>query len=112
MRSGLSPQAGRVEERRRGFERSCLERQRLDKWMWHARVVKARTSAAELVVTGHVRVNGVRETSPGHAIKIGDVLTIALDRAVRVLKVTAFNERRGNAASGRVLYEELGTRNP
>jgi len=26
-----------------------LERQRLDKWLWHARVVKARTSAAALV---------------------------------------------------------------
>jgi ribosome-associated heat shock protein Hsp15 len=26
---------------------------------------------------------------------------------VRVLKVTGFNERRGDAASARVLYEEL-----
>ncbi len=90
---------------------TTTERQRLDKWLWHARVVKARTSAAELVVTGHVRINGARETSPGHAVKIGDVLTIALDRTVRVLKVTGFNERRGDAASARVLYEELGTRN-
>jgi ribosome-associated heat shock protein Hsp15 len=74
-------------------------------------VVKARTSAAELVESGHVRVNGVRETSPGHAIKIGDVLTIALDRAVRVMKVVAFSERRGDASSARVLYEELQQRN-
>ncbi|MBR0719467.1 RNA-binding S4 domain-containing protein [Bradyrhizobium liaoningense] len=79
--------------------------------MWHARVVKARTSAAELVEKGHVRVNGVRETSPGHAIKIGDVLTIALDRAVRVMKVIGFSERRGDASAARVLYEELQTRN-
>jgi ribosome-associated heat shock protein Hsp15 len=75
--------------------------------MWHARVVKARTSAAELVASGRVRVNGTRETSPGHAIKVGDVLTIALDRTVRVMKVTAFAERRGDAESARVLYEEL-----
>jgi ribosome-associated heat shock protein Hsp15 len=73
-------------------------------------VVKARTSAAEFVESGHVRINGAREKSPGHAIKIGDVLTIALDRTVRVLKVTGFNERRGDAASARVLYEELGER--
>ncbi|MDD1531403.1 RNA-binding protein [Bradyrhizobium sp. WBOS7] len=79
--------------------------------MWHARVVKARTSAAELVVSGHVRINGTRETSPGHAVKVGDVLTIALDRTVRVLKVTSFSERRGDAAAARVLYEELGMRN-
>ncbi|MCK1388730.1 RNA-binding S4 domain-containing protein [Bradyrhizobium sp. 21] len=80
--------------------------------MWHARVVKARTSAAELVESGHVRINGAREKSPGHAIKIGDVLTVALDRTVRVLKVTAFNERRGDADSARVLYEELSEGRP
>ena len=83
------------------------ERQRLDKWLWHARLVKARTSAAALVSSGHVRVNGVRETSPGHGVKTGDVLTIALDRSVRVLKVTGFAERRGDAASVRGLYDDL-----
>ncbi|WP_081502952.1 RNA-binding S4 domain-containing protein [Bradyrhizobium sp. YR681] len=83
----------------------------MDKWLWHARVVKARTSAAELVESGHVRVNGSREKSPGHAIKIGDVITVALDRTVRVLKVVAFNEKRGDAASARVLYEELSEGN-
>jgi ribosome-associated heat shock protein Hsp15 len=84
-----------------------LERQRLDKWLWHARVVKARTSAAMLVEAGHVRINGVRETAPGHAVKVGDVLTIGLDRTVRLLKVTGFAERRGNASAARVLYAEL-----
>ena len=87
-----------------------MDRQRLDKWLWHARVVKARTSAADLVESGHVRINGVREISPGHAVKSGDVLTIALDRSVRVLKVIGFCERRGDAAAARVLYEELHIR--
>ena len=38
-------------------------------------MVKARTSAAELVASGHVRLNGTREKSPGHAVKPGDVIT-------------------------------------
>ena len=84
-----------------------MERQRLDKWLWHARVVKARTSAAALVEAGHVRINGVREKSPGHSVKVGDVLTIALDHSVRVLKVAGFSERRGDATAARVLYDEL-----
>jgi len=88
------------------------ERQRLDKWLWHARVVKARTSAAALVSSGHVRINGVRETSPGHGVKTGDVLTIALDRSVRVLKVTGFAPRRGDAASARALYDDLDAGGP
>ncbi len=84
-----------------------MERQRLDKWLWHARVVKARTSAAALVEAGHVRINGVREAAPGHAIKVGDVLTIGLDRSVRVLRVVGFAERRGDAAAARLLYDDL-----
>lgn len=84
-----------------------LERQRLDKWLWHARVVKARTQAAALVEAGHVRVNGTRETSPGHSLKIADVLTIRLDRGVRILKVTGFAERRGGATAARTLYDDV-----
>jgi ribosome-associated heat shock protein Hsp15 len=84
-----------------------LDRQRLDKWLWHARVVKALTSAAALVESGHIRINGLREKSPGHAVKLGDVVTIALDRGVRLLKVTGFAERRGDAKSALVLYEDL-----
>jgi ribosome-associated heat shock protein Hsp15 len=84
-----------------------LERQRLDKWLWHARVVKARTSAAALVEAGHVRINGIRERAPGHGVKLGDVLTIGLVRSVRILKVVGFAERRGDAAAARVLYDEL-----
>ena len=87
-----------------------MDRQRLDKWLWHARVVKARTSAAALVEAGHVRINGVRETSPGHAVKAGDVVTIGLDRSVRVLKIRGFSERRGDAPSARVLYDDLQER--
>ena len=84
-----------------------MDRQRLDKWLWHARVVKARTSAAALVEAGHVRINGVREKAPGHAVKPGDVLTVALDNSVRILKVVAFAERRGDAPAARLLYEDL-----
>ena len=70
-------------------------------------MVKARSSAAELVASGHVRINGVREKSPGHAIKAGDVVTVGLDNSVRVLKVTGFSERRGDAKAASALFEDL-----
>jgi len=73
-------------------------------------VVKARTSAAALVEAGRVRINGVRETAPGHAVKTGDVLTIGLDRSVRLIKVIGFAERRGNASSALTLYLDLQDR--
>ena len=73
-------------------------------------MVKARASAAALVEAGHVRINGVREMAPGHPVKAGDVLTIGLDRSVRVLKVVGFAERRGDASAARVLYDDLHDR--
>jgi len=84
-----------------------LDRQRLDKWLWHARVVKTRSSAAALVEAGYVRIGGVREKTPSRAVKTGDVLTISLDNRIRVMKVTGFAERRGDAPAARLLYVDL-----
>jgi len=71
------------------------------------RVVRTRTAAAALVTAGNVRLNGGRVTAASQAVKAGDVVTVALDRAVRILKVTGFAERRGGADAGRLLFEDL-----
>jgi len=84
-----------------------VARQRLDKWIWFARVVKTRSLAAQLIEAGHVRVNGAKVETPARAVKVGDVLTIALERQVRVLKVTDCGTRRGPYEEARQLYEEL-----
>ena len=84
-----------------------MDRQWIDKWLWHARIVKTRTSAAGLVAKGHVRVNSARVVAPSHPVKVGDVLTIALDRRIRIWKVIDFSERRGDANAARALYMEL-----
>jgi len=63
------------------------DRQRIDRWLWNARIVRTRSAAASLAIVGHVRVNGVRVAAPGRDVKCGDVVTVALDGGVRVLKV-------------------------
>jgi ribosome-associated heat shock protein Hsp15 len=60
-----------------------LDRQRVDKWLWHARVVRTRSAAAALADSGHVRVNGSRIEAASRPVRPGDVITIALDRNVR-----------------------------
>ena len=84
-----------------------LDRQRIDRWLWHARLVRTREAAATLAGAGYVRVNGMRIEAPGRMVRTGDVITVALERSVRVLKITGFRERRGPAGSGEALYEEL-----
>jgi ribosome-associated heat shock protein Hsp15 len=83
-----------------------VDRQRIDKWLWHARVVRTRTAAAGLVEGGLVRVNGARIDAASRPVKSGDVVTIALDR-IRVLRVTGFADRRGSASDAAVLFEDL-----
>jgi ribosome-associated heat shock protein Hsp15 len=84
-----------------------LDRQRIDKWLWHARVVRTRSAAAALAASGHVRVNGERIDAPSRAVRPDDVVTVALDRTVRVLRVRRFAERRGSADDARALWEDL-----
>jgi ribosome-associated heat shock protein Hsp15 len=84
-----------------------LDRQRIDKWLWHARVVRTRSAAATLVSAGYVRLNGVREDAPSRAVRPSDVVTIALDRRIKILKVKAFCARRGDATLAQTLYDDL-----
>lgn len=83
------------------------DRQRIDRWLWHARLVRTRTVAAELAESGRVRLNGDRVTASSRAVKIGDVLTVALGGSVKVLKVQGLSERRGSASDAQTLYEDL-----
>jgi ribosome-associated heat shock protein Hsp15 len=84
-----------------------LDRQRIDKWLWHARVVRTRSVAAALAASGQVRLNSQRIDAASRTVRAGDVVTVALDRTVRVLKVLSFAERRGSADDARALYEDL-----
>ncbi|GGE51895.1 RNA-binding protein S4 [Agaricicola taiwanensis] len=81
-------------------------RQRIDKWLWHARVVKTRTLAQNLVRSGHVRLNTERILDAAHWVRAGDVLTIALSERLLVYVVRQFAQRRGGASEARVLYED------
>jgi ribosome-associated heat shock protein Hsp15 len=72
-------------------------------------MVRTRSAAAALTQTGHVRLNGKRVTAPSQKVARGDVVTLALDRAVRVIQVEGFCEKRGGAPAARALYRDLTT---
>lgn len=80
--------------------------QRLDKWLWHARITKTRTLATRLIATGKVRVNRARVNKPSRRVSADDVITAMIHGRVRVLKVLACGQRRGPAAEARTLYQD------
>lgn len=80
---------------------------RLDQWLWHARFYKSRTLAAAQVAGGWVRVNGRPAARPAHALRPGDVLTLAQGGQVRVVRVLAAGQRRGPAREAQQLYDDI-----
>ena len=83
--------------------------QRIDKWLWFARIVKSRTLAAQLVQDGKVRINRAKIAKPAQTVRADDVLTIVLRGHIQVLKVLAPGVRRGPPAEARRLYETLSS---
>lgn len=87
------------------------EAQRLDAWLWCARLRKTRADCATLIESGAVRINR-QPTDKAHArVRPGDVLTIAQGRGeagrIAIWRVLALAERRGPATVARALYEDL-----
>lgn len=81
--------------------------QRIDKWLFFARVVKSRSLAAKLVQSGGVRVNSVKIDQPSATVKPGDGVTVTLERRILVYRVLSAGTRRGPAEEARMLYEDL-----
>ncbi len=84
-----------------------LDWQRLDKFLWHARVRKTRPDCAALVAEGHVRINRQPTEKPHAKLRIGDVLAFPWGSQVKIWRVAKLAVRRGPPAEARALYDEI-----
>lgn len=82
-------------------------RQRIDRWLFFARVVKSRSLAAKLVQAGRVRIDGHKAEQASDTVRPGNTLTITLERRILVYRVVDPGTRRGPAEEARRLYEDL-----
>jgi ribosome-associated heat shock protein Hsp15 len=96
------------EEAKRGL--AAPVSQRIDKWLWQARVFKTRTLAAKVVAEGGVRLTRdgatARIEKASSTVKPGDHLVLLLGDRLRVFEVLACGVRRGPAAEARLLYAD------
>lgn len=82
-----------------------VDRLRLDKWLWAARLYKTRALAADEVGLGRVRVNG-QPAKPARELKVGDEVEWRQDALWHRLVVRGLSPVRGPAPLARELYEE------
>lgn len=92
-----------------GSNEQSLEstRQRLDKWLFFARMAKSRSLAQSYIQSGKVKINGVSIRQPSHLVKAGDRLDIGFERMDKVLVVKSGGERRGPYEEAKLLYDDL-----
>ncbi len=82
--------------------------QRLDKFLWHARVMRQRSDCARLAEGGLLRINRQATDKPHAKVRVGDVITLPLPGGdVRVIEVLALAERRGPATAAQALYRVI-----
>ncbi|WP_264580503.1 RNA-binding S4 domain-containing protein [Rhodoblastus acidophilus] len=84
------------------------DRQRLDKWLWFARMARTRVLAQALVENGYVRVDGRKTDQAAKQVGPGNVLTLALAQKVVVLEILGCAERRGSYPEAQKLYRLIG----
>jgi ribosome-associated heat shock protein Hsp15 len=82
-------------------------RQRLDKWLFFARLIKSRSLAQKAIEAGHVAINGERATQSSAQVKAGDMLELSLERRDLAVRVLLPGSRRGPYEEARLLYEDV-----
>jgi ribosome-associated heat shock protein Hsp15 len=84
---------------------SGMEEQRIDKWLWCARLFKTRGLASDAVKTGRVTVNGVR-AKPARTVRPGDAVMVRKPPFEHDLIVAGLRQQRVGAALVSELYVE------
>jgi len=82
-----------------------MEEQRLDKWLWCARLFKTRALAGDAVKSGRVKVNGSR-AKPARTVHLGDAVNLRRPPYEFHLEVTGLSAQRVSAARLGELYLE------
>lgn len=84
---------------------AATDTQRLDRWLWSARLFKTRALAVEAIKNGRVEVNGER-AKPAKSVRVGDAVRLRRPPYVHDLEVRGLTQRRVSATLARELYVE------
>ncbi len=82
-----------------------LERVRVDKWLWAARMFKTRSLASAACEAGHVKLNGA-SVKPSKPVKRGDHIEVVTPGGLRILDVLELLDKRGPATLAQQLFDD------
>lgn len=81
--------------------------QRIDRFLWFARLAKTRSVAQAMCEAGHIRLDGRRIDRAHSLVRPGNIISLVAHGRVRVLRIEQLPTRRGPAAEAAGLYSEI-----
>ena len=85
--------------------------QRIDRWLWCARIFKSRSLASQYVEKSGVRVTRrgttQRVSRASFGLRVGDIVLIKRGSSLATLEMLALADRRGPASEAQTLYRDL-----
>ncbi|MEM8937521.1 MAG: RNA-binding S4 domain-containing protein [Pseudomonadota bacterium] len=87
-----------------------IDEQRIDRWLWCARLFKTRSAASKFVSTHRIKATRtqqvIRITKPSQCVRPDDILVFSRNKRLHILKIVACADRRGPACEAQMLYED------
>jgi ribosome-associated heat shock protein Hsp15 len=80
---------------------------RIDRLLHFLRLSKTRAIAQKIVEAGHLRIDGRAINRASHSVRAGQVITLALQDRIRVIRVLTLPARRGPPAEALAHYDDL-----
>ncbi|MEM8826067.1 MAG: S4 domain-containing protein [Pseudomonadota bacterium] len=81
--------------------------QRVDKFLWFARLAKTRAEARRLAESRRLRIDGRVISRASACVRPGSVLAFTRADRVRIVRVEGLADRRGPYPEARRLYSDL-----
>ncbi|MEM9420923.1 MAG: RNA-binding S4 domain-containing protein [Pseudomonadota bacterium] len=90
--------------------------QRIDRWLWHARIFKTRTLAGKVVASQGARITRHGQTQrtdkPSFSVRVGDIVALSKGVQIIVLEIAGIGDRRGPAPEAQALYVDRSPPSP
>ena len=85
---------------------TCVEKARIDRWLWAVRLFKSRSLATEACRGGKVRI-GDDKVKPSRGLKIGEIVDVQQGLVARRVKAIGLIEKRVGAKLVPEFMEDL-----
>jgi ribosome-associated heat shock protein Hsp15 len=85
--------------------------QRLDRWLWCARLFRTRQAASAFIQQSSVRLTRDKQVhrieKPGFTLRLGDEIAFVLGENLMRVRVTGFSDRRRSTSEAAYLLERI-----